>query len=338
MTRHDEMMNFLNRHLSAGFRVESLAGDASFRRYHRIYFKLAEDTDGREISYLLMDAPPQKESVDLFLAIADVMSEAVNVPDILAKDVARGFLLLQDFGTVEFAHLIKPDSDNNDIYHQALTTLRDIQSIDVQDDKVLPYDNDKFATEMDLFTEWFLPYIGERMSDELWENLKNAVIADVQTQPKVLVHRDYHSRNLMQDKNSDKLGVIDFQDALIGPYTYDLVSLVRDAYIDVDENWVNAQIRHFYDLIEPDVSLMDFTKEVNVMGVQRHLKVLGIFIRLYQRDGKDRYLANIPKVMQDLLIELRWLVEHEIHPIYKEFLVFIQNIMLSYEAKFKVVI
>lgn len=333
MTRHDDMMNFLNNHLSAGFRVESLAGDASFRRYHRIHFDVVSEQGKDKMTYLLMDAPPDRESVKEFVEVAHVMSEAVNVPNIIAQDMTRGFLLLQDFGEVEFAHLIKPHDDNNDIYEKALTALRDIQSIDIASIDIPPYSDEKYETEMNLFTEWFLPYIGETIDGDVWQRLKQAVIADVQIQPKVLVHRDYHSRNLMQDKNSDELGVIDFQDALIGAYTYDLVSLVRDAYIDVNESWVNRQIEYFYNLVQPNTDLHAFTKEVNIMGVQRHLKVLGIFIRLYQRDGKEKYLGNIPKVMNDLIIELTWLKDcHE--AIYAEFLEVIQRILPSYQAKF----
>lgn len=324
--RTDLMTAFLDSFFVNGYRIESLAGDASFRRYHRIFW--GNDT------YLLMDAPPDKESVAEFVAVADVLGQAVNVPNILKKDVDNGFLLLQDFGEVEFAHLIKSDNDNNELYKKALLTLKGIQSIDPNVANLPPYSDEKYATEMNLFVEWFLPYLGQTIHHELWENLKQTVIADVQAQPKVVVHRDYHSRNLMADKNSDRLGVIDFQDALIGAYTYDLVSLVRDAYIDVDENWVNAQINECYKILKPNTDLTTFTKEVNVMGVQRHLKVLGIFVRLYQRDGKQKYLGNIPKVMNDLIVELRWLKEHNAPTVYGEFLVFIDKILPSYQEKF----
>lgn len=324
--RTDLMKVFLDEFFDDEYQVISLPGDASFRRYHRI---VQGDT-----TYLLMDAPPKKESVVEFINVNHIMGQVVNTPDILKQDIANGFLLLQDFGEVEFAHLIKADDDNNELYHRALLTLKDIQLIDINGINIPPYSDEKYDTEMNLFVEWFLPYINEKNDDELWAKLKTAVIADIQTQPKVLVHRDYHSRNLMQDKNSDQLGVIDFQDALTGAYTYDLVSLVRDAYIDVHEVWVNHQIKAFYELIKPTVDLQEFTKQTNIMGVQRHLKVLGIFIRLYQRDEKQKYLGNIPKVMNDLIIELEWLKENHTNPIYGEFLAFIHKILPSHQAKF----
>ncbi len=336
MTRHDEMMAFLNANLATGFRVESLAGDASFRRYHRIYLPNMNDK-GELVTYLLMDAPPDKESVVEFVKVANIMTMAVNVPDIIAQDTALGFLLLQDFGTVEFAHLIGDDANNIDAYYtQALQTLKELQTLPIEVD--LPaYDDAKLSDEMDLFDEWFLPYVGVKMTDEamqIWQDFKSHLLDKIATQPKVVVHRDYHSRNLMADKGSDALGVIDFQDALIGAYTYDLVSLVRDAYINFDEHWVDAKIGEFHLLKELSISLDDFTKEVNIMGVQRHLKVLGIFIRLLQRDGKDRYLVNVPKVMRDLLGELDWLIAHgevAVQPFYDWLKT---KVLPSYYAKF----
>ncbi len=332
--RHDAMMRFLNSHITAAFTVESLAGDASFRRYHRIHIPHADS----EITYLLMDAPPEIESVDSFLHVADIMSETVNVPDIIAQDVKAGFLLLQDFGTVEFAHLIADDAANKDSYYtQALKTLAKLQTTPT-DVELAPYSTDKLSTEINLFSEWFLPYLGVKLNDKsamLWQTLKDTVNADIAKQPKVIVHRDYHSRNLMADKGSDALGVIDFQDALIGAYTYDLVSLVRDAYINYDENWVNARIGEFHALIKPKADLAQFTRETNIMGVQRHLKVLGIFIRLSERDGKHRYLDNIPKVMNDLVVELEWLAANGADAIYGEFLAWLNTaVMPAYNAKF----
>ncbi len=329
MNRHATMVNFLNAHISEAFQVESLAGDASFRRYHRIVLQ--------DKTYLLMDAPPEKESVVEFVHVANILSQKVNVPDIIAQDIAQGFLLLQDFGTVEFAHEIaKADADINALYHQALTTLVELQKIPTSADLPL-YSPEKLASEMDLFSEWFLPYVGVTLDDSaqtLWQAVKDQILADIETQPKVIVHRDYHSRNLMMDKGSDDLGVIDFQDAVIGAYTYDLLSLVRDAYIEFDENWVESQIKAFYELKAPQVDLQTFTHQVNVMGVQRHLKVLGIFIRLSQRDGKDRYLQNIPKVMTDLVYELSWLSQRD-NSVYQAFLTWLNdNVMQAYHHKF----
>ncbi|UNU73072.1 phosphotransferase [Moraxella nasovis] len=295
LNREKIMHAFLSAQLPQGYRVESLAGDASFRRYHRIY---ADD-----VTYLLMDAPPDKESVAEFIQVADIMSQKINVPDIIAKDIEQGFLLLQDFGSVEFAQAILEDGRKDDLYQDALTVLISLQSIPTQ--VGLPdYHADKLNQEMNLFSEWFLPYVGVRLStaqESQWYDLKSVLIAQISTHPKVIVHRDYHSRNLMVDKGSKNLGVIDFQDAVIGSDVYDLASLIRDAYIRESDDWVYEQIKQFYHLKNPNISLDEFTKNVNVMSMQRHLKVLGIFIRLSKRDGKDRYLQDIPKVFSDLM-------------------------------------
>lgn len=332
--RHDEMMAFLNANLSMGFRVESLAGDASFRRYHRIYMNAGE---GVYTTYLLMDAPPDKESVVEFVNVAEIMTSAVNVPDIIARDIERGFLLLQDFGTVEFAHLIRDDADNvNAYYTRALQTLADLQTLPT--DVNLPaYSDEKLCAEMDLFTEWFLPYVGVSLTEDaksMWQTFKDDLIEQIKLQPKVVVHRDYHSRNLMADKGSDALGVIDFQDAVIGAYSYDLVSLVRDAYVNFHETWVNAKIGEFHAIKGLNINVDDFIRDVNIMGVQRHLKVLGIFIRLSERDGKNRYLEDIPKVMKDLNAELEWLQSHgeqRIEPFYAWLKA---HVLPSYHANF----
>lgn len=332
--RHDEMMAFLNANLSMGFRVESLAGDASFRRYHRIYMNAGE---GVYTTYLLMDAPPDKESVVEFVNVAKIMTSAVNVPDIIARDIERGFLLLQDFGTVEFAHLIRDDADNfNAYYTKALQTLADLQTLPT--DVNLPaYSDEKLCAEMDLFTEWFLPYVGVSLTEDaksMWQTFKDDLIEQIKLQPKVVVHRDYHSRNLMADKGSDALGVIDFQDAVIGAYSYDLVSLVRDAYVNFHETWVNARIGEFHAIKALNINLDDFARDVNIMGVQRHLKVLGIFIRLLERDGKHRYLENIPKVMKDLNAELEWLQSHGEQSIEPFYAWLKAHVLPSYHANF----
>ncbi len=332
--RHDEMMAFLNANLSMGFRVESLAGDASFRRYHRIYMNAGE---GVYTTYLLMDAPPDKESVVEFVNVAEIMTSAVNVPDIIARDIERGFLLLQDFGTVEFAHLIRDDADNvNAYYTRALQTLADLQTLPT--DVNLPaYSDEKLSAEMDLFTEWFLPYVGVSLTEDaksMWQTFKDDLIEQIKLQPKVVVHRDYHSRNLMADKGSDALGVIDFQDAVIGAYSYDLVSLVRDAYVDFHETWVNARIGEFHAIKGLNINVDDFIRDVNIMGVQRHLKVLGIFIRLSERDGKNRYLEDIPKVMKDLNAELEWLQSHGEQSIEPFYAWLKAHVLPSYHANF----
>uniref|UniRef100_UPI0025CDDABC aminoglycoside phosphotransferase family protein n=1 Tax=Psychrobacter sp. TaxID=56811 RepID=UPI0025CDDABC len=326
-------------------RIESLPGDASFRRYHRIYLEgLDNNGNGNDKvqvqdiaqldpildpSYIVMDAPPQLESIESFVRINTLMISKINVPSLFAEDMDQGFLILQDFGSIEFAHLIaeakvKQDSGRiNDLYRWAIDSLIHLQALDIAEAKnkfnVPDYDAATLQREMELFTEWFLPYIDQPLDSEttaIWQNFTHALIEQLLQQPQVVVHRDYHSRNLMQDQyHIRELGVIDFQDALIGSYTYDLVSLVRDAYVDWSEAEVDSWIEYFwqqcksYNKATPD-NLKQFTTQVNLMGVQRHLKVLGIFVRLSERDGKTRYLSDIPKVWQDLMVEMIWLNEH----------------------------
>ena len=302
------------------FVLDSLPGDASARQYHRIQLL---DNDGVETArYIVMDSADEQDALQQFINVAKLMAPAINVPTLVAQDIAKGFLVLQDFGAVEFAHLLvdAPPTQINDYYQLAMRTLVALQAVPVataKTDHQLPdYDTALLNREMDLFSEWFIPYIGVELEQPLWENLKSALIAEILSQPQVIVHRDYHSRNLMQDQaDHTRLGVIDFQDAVVGSYTYDLVSLVRDAYVEWPESQVTSWVQDCWQLQKQEGLLTadnaaQFENDVNVMGVQRHLKVLGIFIRLFERDGKNRYLANIPKVMRDLIFELEWLAEY----------------------------
>ena len=302
------------------FTLESLPGDASARRYHRIQLVAGDTDDTTKIArYIVMDSADEQDAMQQFITVAKLMSQAINVPTLIAQDVTKGFLVLQDFGAVEFAHLLvsATPAQVNNYYQSAMQTLVALQQIPVETAKSqhqLPdYDAAMLTREMDLFSEWFIPHIGVTLDVTLWENLKSALIEEILLQPQVIVHRDYHSRNLMQDQaDNTRLGVIDFQDAVIGAHSYDLVSLLRDAYVEWSEAQVTQWIYDFWQL-QKQAGLLtadsaeQLEKQVNIMGVQRHLKVLGIFIRLYERDGKSRYLADIPKVMHDFLFELEWL-------------------------------
>ena len=302
------------------FTLESLPGDASARRYHRIQLVAGGTDDTTKIArYIVMDSADEQDAMQQFINVAKLMSQAINVPTLIAQDVTKGFLVLQDFGAVEFAHLLvgATPAQVNDYYQSAMQTLVALQQIPVETAKSqhqLPdYDAAMLTREMDLFSEWFIPHIGVTLDTSLWENLKSALIEEIVLQPQVIVHRDYHSRNLMQDQaDNTRLGVIDFQDAVIGAHSYDLVSLLRDAYVEWSEAQVTQWIHDFWQLqkqagLATADSAEQLESQVNIMGVQRHLKVLGIFIRLYERDGKSRYLADIPKVMRDFLFELEWL-------------------------------
>ena len=301
------------------FTLESLPGDASARRYHRIQ---VINKEGQTARYIVMDSADEQDAMQQFINVAKLMSPAINVPTLIAQDVTKGFLVLQDFGAVEFALLLigATPKQVNDYYQSAMQTLVALQQIPVDTAKSqhqLPdYDAAMLSREMDLFSEWFISYIGVTLDKALWENLKSALIEEILVQPQVIVHRDYHSRNLMQDQaDNTHLGVIDFQDAVIGAHSYDLVSLLRDAYVEWSESQVSQWIHDFWQLqkqagLATVDSAEQMESQVNIMGVQRHLKVLGIFIRLYERDGKSRYLADIPKVMRDFLFELDWLSTH----------------------------
>ena len=302
------------------FTLESLPGDASARRYHRIQLVAGGTDDTTKIArYIVMDSADEQDAMQQFINVAKLMSQAINVPTLIAQDVTKGFLVLQDFGAVEFAHLLvgATPAQVNDYYQSAMQALVALQQIPVETAKSqhqLPdYDAAMLTREMDLFSEWFIPHIGVTLDTSLWENLKSALIEEIVLQPQVIVHRDYHSRNLMQDQaDNTRLGVIDFQDAVIGAHSYDLVSLLRDAYVEWSEAQVTQWIHDFWQLqkqagLATADSAEQLESQVNIMGVQRHLKVLGIFIRLYERDGKSRYLADIPKVMRDFLFELEWL-------------------------------
>ncbi|PNK61411.1 aminoglycoside phosphotransferase family protein [Psychrobacter sp. FDAARGOS_221] len=333
-------------------RIESLPGDASFRRYHRVILENVKQGAEFDPSYIVMDAPPQLESIESFVRIDEMMASHINVPTLLAKDLEQGFLVLQDFGSVEFAHLladakVKQDSGRIDeLYQWAIDCLIELQSLSVTTAKdqyaVADYDADTLQREMNLFSEWFLPYIDAPLTEEdqqLWQQFCDGLIELLLQHPQVVVHRDYHSRNLMLDQyHNERLGVIDFQDALIGSYAYDLVSLVRDAYVDWSEEQVASWIEYYWQqrrqqgLATPE-ALSEFVTQVNLIGLQRHLKVLGIFIRLAQRDGKTRYLADIPKVWRDVLVEVQQLSE-QANPQVQALVVPVQQWLQRLEPKF----
>ncbi|WP_227500319.1 aminoglycoside phosphotransferase family protein [Psychrobacter arcticus] len=333
------------------FTLDSLPGDASARRYHRIQL-VADNTDEatKTARYIVMDSADEQAAMQQFITVANLMSHAINVPTLIAQDVAKGFLVLQDFGAVEFAHLLvgaTPEQVNN-YYQTAMQALVALQQIPVETAKSqhqLPdYDAAMLNREMDLFSEWFIPHIGVTLDVTLWENLKSALIDEILLQPQVIVHRDYHSRNLMQDQaDNTRLGVIDFQDAVIGAHSYDLVSLLRDAYVEWSETQVTKWIDDFWQLqtkagLATADSVEQFESQVNIIGVQRHLKVLGIFIRLCERDGKSRYLADIPKVMRDFLFELDWLSTQGNARLQQAVLPFNEwvreNVLPAYQTKF----
>ena len=277
--------------------IAPASADASFRRYFRI--------TNAESTYIIMDAPPEKEDCKPFIRIATILFDfGLNVPQILKQDLEQGFLLLNDLGTTVFLSELN-NNTVDDMYTSAMNSLLQVQKNQTPD---LPaYDETLLSNELALFPEWYLQkHLGITLNTQQTEILNHSfelLIKNALAQPQVCVHRDYHSRNLMVNKDKpDYPGVIDFQDAVIGAVTYDLVSLLKDCYISWPREKIEEWVKYFYSEAESsgiisDVSFDEFLRWFDLMGLQRHLKVAGIFSRLYHRDGKDGYLNDIPLTM-----------------------------------------
>ena len=276
------------------------SADASFRRYFRIESKNPDFP-----TLIIMDAPPQHEPLDAFIQVDLLLSEAgLNVPQILEQDIENGFLLLNDLGNKTYLAELNNDSAD-DLYKDATHALVQMQLASKPD--ILPnYDEALLQRELDFFPEWYLKKHLHIQLNELQEaQLKKSfelIIESNLAQAKVYVHRDYHSRNLMVTEKHNP-GVIDFQDAVYGPITYDAASLWRDAYIAWPEERVIDWVIKFWEDgrkagLPMSTDFGQFYRDFEWMGLQRHLKVLGIFARLFHRDGKDGYLKDIPLVLE----------------------------------------
>ncbi|RJG07087.1 aminoglycoside phosphotransferase [Noviherbaspirillum cavernae] len=278
--------------------IRPASSDASFRRYFRV-----DDIQGG--TFIVMDAPPPQENVRPFIHVAEVFAETgVSVPHIVAQDVERGFLLLSDLGSTTYLSVLNPDNAHK-LYMDAIHSLILIQA--QGQPEVLPeYDRALLLRELMLFPDWYIgKHLGVTLSDaqtQVLNKVFDAILANNLAQPQVYVHRDYHSRNLMLMPKGNP-GILDFQDAVFGPITYDLVSLLRDAYVQWDEELVLDWAIRYWERakkaglpVNPDID--SFYRDFEFMGVQRHLKVLGIFARLYHRDGKEAYLKDLPLVME----------------------------------------
>ncbi|MCW8039229.1 aminoglycoside phosphotransferase family protein [Acinetobacter entericus] len=309
------------------FETHFLAGDASFRRYARI--KLNNKT------FMLMDAPPEKEDCVPFVTIDEFFdAHGMRVPHIVAKDLEQGFLLLEDFGDVLLSVLLT-DETVDGYYAQSFAQLIQLQSIDGL--KHFPeYSYEKLMSEMALLTDWMLPSLQIKPSDEENALIKRtfAILANAAlAQPQVIVHRDFHSRNLMVLADEKEQGVIDFQDAVIGADTYDLISITRDAYVQWNPERVYSWFQTFYNLMPASAKegrdFEQFKKDADFMAIQRHIKILGIFVRLFERDGKSGYLKDLPRVMWYLLEESKPYAELQ------PFMQFIQaKVLPKFEAKY----
>lgn len=277
--------------------IAPASADASFRRYFRI-------TDA-EKTFIVMDAPPEKEDSKPFVDIAKLLFDfGLNVPQILQQDLEQGFLLLSDLGNTVFLSELN-NNTVDEMYGSAMKSLLLMQKNKKPD---LPaYDETLLRNELNLFPDWYLAkqlkITVSAEQKEVLEQTFEILIKNALEQPQVCVHRDYHSRNLMVNtNNSDAPGVIDFQDAVIGAVTYDLVSLLKDCYIDWPREKIEAWVKYFHTEAESlgiinKVSFDKFLRWFDLMGLQRHLKVAGIFSRLKHRDGKTGYLKDIPRTM-----------------------------------------
>ncbi len=278
------------------FELDPLTGDASFRRYVRV-------VRGDE-SFIAVDAPPDKEDSEPFVRVARVLREiGLNAPRVIAADLGQGFLLLSDLGDELYLNALNETTVER-LYGDALGALATLQACGPCEDGLPPYDEALLRRELELFREWYLGrHLGLTLDETQHAVLDvafNRLIQSALEQPKVFVHRDYHSRNLMVTRHNP--GILDFQDAVCGPVTYDLVSLLRDCYIDWPDQRVADWALGYHDLALQSGVLTDkdeerFLRWFDWMGVQRHLKATGIFARLSYRDGKHAYLGDVPRTL-----------------------------------------
>lgn len=307
--------------------------DAGFRSYWRVH---TPDGTGLLTSAIVMDSPPDKEDVRPWLRIRALLeSGGVRVPGLLAQDVEAGFLLLEDLGADTYLHVI--NSGNADLlFDHAISQLLKLQAIAPPTD--LPaYDDAMLARELRLFDEWFCGHhLGMNLDSGDLEVLDRAyrfLIDSALAQPQVLVHRDFMPRNLMPvqghvaDAGPDGPAVLDFQDAVRGPIAYDAISLFKDAFLSWPPMRVSIWLENYHARAThaglPVQPLVRFMRDAELIGVQRHLKVIGIFARLHHRDGKPRYLADVPRFFTYLdnvlprypeLAALQRLIEHKVKP------------------------
>jgi N-acetylmuramate 1-kinase len=282
--------------------IRPLAADASFRQYFRIK---------GDVPHVLMDAPPEKENIIPFIAIAQHLRQiGLCAPKLIAQDLPQGFLLLEDLGDNTFTRLLHDGASEAELYAAAIDVLIDLHGkaapANIQLEAGLaytvpPYDDNALMTEVCLLTEWYLPACGVKLSAEALANYKNlwsGIFDQCRVGADVLVLRDYHVDNLMM-LESGQVGLLDFQDALIGPPAYDLVSLLQDCRYHVPMAIEQAMIERYL-AARPELDAEAFRAAYTLMGAQRHAKIIGIFTRLWKRDGKPAYLPMIP-YLWDLL-------------------------------------
>lgn len=333
--RLKQINNWLQKDLEIlDYDIAPASSDASFRRYFRISRKTGSfDPYSTGKSLIVMDAPPPQENVEPFIYVSTLMAEiGINVPVVYEKNIADGFLLLSDLGSTQYLSVLT-DKNVDKLYGDALNTLFKLQKFGPRQSEFFPlYDSAFFQRELGIFSEWYLQkhlalsFSGTQAS--IVDDCYNVLIKSALDQPVVLVHRDFHSRNLMLTEPNNP-GVLDFQDAVIGPVTYDLVSLLKDCYIEWPRDKVEAWCLGYKNLIESEglikpVDDEKFLRWFDLMGMQRHLKATGIFARLDQRDGKPDYLNDIPRTMSYVIdVSSRY---NELNP-FKDFLLTINPLL-----------
>ncbi|MBF0161989.1 MAG: phosphotransferase [Magnetococcales bacterium] len=297
---HDSLHRFLQETLGeVSFTLTRVAGDASFRCYYRV--------ETPQARFILMDAPPDKEESGPFLDIARFLARfAVPVPQVIQARLSSGHLLLEDFGDVTFLEAIRQQVDPRPLYRAAVQTLLAIQATPLDGSCIAhqrPFDRAMLRRELALFTDWYVEQIrATPIAEADWprfEAVFTRLLDEILQQPVVFVHRDYHSRNLMWQQG--RLGVLDFQDAVVGPITYDLASLLRDCYVawdaDFRQEMAALWLEGARDRLGYVPSAAQFQRDLDWMGIQRNLKAIGIFGRLSRRDGKHGYLEDIPRTL-----------------------------------------
>ncbi len=299
--RIEAMDRWLSRELGyRDYTLEPASADASFRRY----FRMRLDGESR----IVMDAPPEKEHSQPYVDIARrLLGAGVTVPEVLAADLEQGFLLITDLGTRQYLAELN-DQTRNDLYADAMAALITIQ-VQATTTDLSHYDSELLSFELSLFPEWFLArHLGLSLGREDQATLATQferLVRRALEQPRVFVHRDYHSRNLMVLERGNP-GILDFQGAVVGPITYDLVSLLRDCYVAWPAEDVQRWLADYHSRLRGEgllrtVDSATFRTWFDWMGLQRHLKAIGIFARLYHRDGKPGYLHDIPRTLDYVL-------------------------------------
>ena len=294
---------------SEHYEITPISSDASFRRYFRITASSLDRT------LILMDSPPEKEPIQKFLSRAEIFDELkITIPTIYSRNSLMGFLIIEDFGDTT---LLKKISENKDPTTLLILAIDILLKIETQykkkrnafDRRVQVFSREILLEELDLFRNW---YVGTHLDQKYecfplhnFQTFTDLLVSSMLREPQTLIHRDFHSKNLMYLSKSKKIGVIDFQDALIGPLTYDLVSLLKDAYTDYTEDVENTCLKYFFEKIKERQllkgSFESFKTSYDYTAIQRNLKIIGIFCRLKYRDNKDNYMRYLNKLNQRTL-------------------------------------